>query len=117
MTCRGVPGLAWVDVLVIMRRSTADLEVSGADQQKRYTRDAGGDRVQLVDQDPDAGVPDPDRCGSTRPEIAVFVSQDTNIRRYRRNLARTGRQDREGATWGETREESPENGRQRPFFL
>ena len=31
-----------------MRRSTADLEVTGADQQKRYPRDAGGDRVQFA---------------------------------------------------------------------
>ena len=43
-----------------MRCSPANREVSGADQEKRYTRDACGDRVQLVDEDPDAGVPDPD---------------------------------------------------------
>ena len=49
-----------------MRRSTADLEVTGAVAriaaipQKRYPRDAGGNRVQLVDLDPDAGVPGPD---------------------------------------------------------
>ena len=100
-------GPAWVDRLAVMRRSPADLEVTGADQQKRYTRDVGGDRVQLVDLDPDAGGPDPDRRGSTRPEIAVFVSPDTNTRRYRRrrrDLVRTGWQDRERATGGERRE-------------
>ncbi len=69
-----------------MRRSAADLEVtvafsSTSDPQKRYPRDAGGEGVQLVDLDPDADGPDPDLRGSTRPEIAVFVSPDTNIRR------------------------------------
>ena len=109
-------GLAWVDRLVLMRRSPADLEVtvacsSTSDPQKRYPRDVGGD---------------PDRCGSTRPEIAMFVSQDTNIRRYRRrrrcrrradrrDLVRTGRQDRERATGGERRESPAVRSRQSPW--
>ena len=65
-----------------MRRSTADPEVTGADQQKRYPRDAGGEGVQLVDLDPDAGGPDPDLpLPDVAEAIAVFVSPDTNIRR------------------------------------
>ena len=73
MTSGGVSGLAWVNVLTVMRRSTADLEVtvafsSTSDPQKRYPRDAGG-------ADPDLPLPD------VAEAVAVFVSQDTNIRR------------------------------------
>ncbi len=55
MTSGGGSGPAWVDQLAFIRRSPAELEVAAADQQKRYTSDAGGDRVQFVDEDPDVG--------------------------------------------------------------
>ena len=75
-----------------MRRSPADLEVtvacsSTSDPPKRYTRDAGGDRVQLVDENPDAGVPGPAR---PLPDVAEAAAD-------RRDMVRTGRHDREGA--------------------
>ena len=63
-----------------MRRSPADLEVTGVDQQKRYTRDAGGDCVQFAVED----------RGRRRPRSGPAAA------RRRRARRRTDRRDLDG---------------------